>query len=61
MFTFKLGSIITSAWDKLKNYYYKLATTKLSARNIYNNNTLLLVLIRALLIEYKVTINTLNT
>ena len=60
-FTFKSASTITSAWDKLKNHYCKLAAAKPSTRNIYNNNALLLVLIRALLTEYKVTINTLNT
>ena len=59
-FTFKSGSIIISAQDKLKDYYYKLAAAKLSTKNVYNNNTLLLVLVRALLTEYKVTINTLN-
>ena len=60
-FIFKLSNIIISAQDKLKDYYYKLTTIKLSTRNVYNNNTLLLILIRALLREYKVTINTLNT
>ena len=59
-FIFKSSSIIISAQDKLKDHYYKLAAAKLSARNVYNNNTLLLILVRALLTEYKVTINTLN-
>ena len=59
-FIFKSSSIIISTQDKLKDYCYKLAAVKLSARNAYNNKALLLVLIRALLREYKVTINTLN-
>jgi Reverse transcriptase (RNA-dependent DNA polymerase)/gag-polypeptide of LTR copia-type len=60
MFTFESGSTITSAWDKLKDHRRKLAAAKPSAGNAYDDDALLLVLIRALPTEYKVTIDTLN-
>jgi hypothetical protein len=59
-FTFESGSTITSAWDKLKDHRRKLAAAKPSARNAYDDDALLLVLIRALPTEYKVTFDTLN-
>jgi nucleoid-associated protein YejK len=59
-FTFESASTITSTWDKLKDHCRKLTAAKPSARNAYNDDALLLVLIRALPTEYKVTINTLN-
>jgi hypothetical protein len=44
----------------LKDYRHKLEVVDTNAKTVYNNTTLLLVLIRSLLKSFKTTINTLN-
>jgi hypothetical protein len=47
-------------WDKLKGYYHKLEATDTEAKNAYTDKSLLLILTRALLKDYKTIINSLN-
>ena len=59
-FILKEGDTIIKAWDTLKSYRRKLGAANITAKNAYLDLALLLILIRALLEEYKTIIYTLN-
>src|SRR5437762_11846694 len=59
-FEFEEGSTIMAAWDKLKDYRWKLSAADQEAGKIYSDAAMYLILTRSLSTDYKPTISTLK-